>query len=55
MNYASPEGLVYTEWVSKNVPSEKVKLVEVDYDPENGYKKGHTSGANTFSMSEHQQ
>lgn len=45
MSYAHPEVLVDTEWVSKNPPSDKVKLVEVDYDPENGYRKGHIPGA----------
>lgn len=45
MNYSNPEILVDTEWVAKNAPSEKVKLVEVDYDPENSYKKGHINGA----------
>jgi thiosulfate/3-mercaptopyruvate sulfurtransferase len=45
MNYSNPEVLVDTEWVSKNTPSEKIQLVEVDYDPENGYRKGHVNGA----------
>ena len=45
MNYSNPEVLVDTEWVSKNTPSEKIQLVEVDYDPENGYRKGHINGA----------
>ena len=45
MNYSNPEVLVDTEWVSKNTPSKKIQLVEVDYDPENGYKKGHINGA----------
>lgn len=45
MSYAHPEVLVDTEWVSKNPPNDKVKLVEVDYDPENGYRKGHIPGA----------
>ncbi|HSA97606.1 MAG TPA: rhodanese-like domain-containing protein, partial [Candidatus Nitrosotenuis sp.] len=45
MNYAYPEVLVDTEWVSKNPPNNKLNLVEVDYDPENGYRKGHISGA----------
>jgi thiosulfate/3-mercaptopyruvate sulfurtransferase len=45
MNYARPEVLVDTEWVSKNLQSEKTKIVEVDYDPENGYRKGHVDGA----------
>ncbi|MFB5605911.1 MAG: sulfurtransferase, partial [Nitrosarchaeum sp.] len=45
MNYSNPEVLVDTEWVSKNIPSKKIQLVEVDYDPENGYRKGHINGA----------
>ena len=45
MNYTYPEVLVDTEWVSKNPPNNDRKLVEVDYDPENGYKKGHIKGA----------
>ena len=45
MSYAHPEVLVDTEWVSQNPPNENRKLVEVDYDPVNGYQKGHISGA----------
>lgn len=45
MNYSNPEVLVDTEWVSKNFSSEKIKIVEVDYDPENGYRKGHIKDA----------
>lgn len=45
MNYAYPEVLTDTEWVSKNPPNDNLKLVEVDYDPENGYRKGHINGA----------
>jgi thiosulfate/3-mercaptopyruvate sulfurtransferase len=45
MSYAHPEVLVDTDWVSKNPPSDNLKLVEVDYDPENGYRKGHIKGA----------
>ena len=45
MNYSHPEVLVETEWVSKNPPGNNRKLVEVDYDPENGYKKGHIKDA----------
>jgi len=45
MSYAHPEVLVDTEWVSRNPPSEKRKIVEVDYDPVNGYQKGHISGS----------
>ncbi|NND87505.1 MAG: sulfurtransferase, partial [Nitrosopumilus sp.] len=45
MSYAHPEVLVDTEWVSNNPPDAKRKLVEVDYDPVNGYQKGHIKGA----------
>jgi thiosulfate/3-mercaptopyruvate sulfurtransferase len=45
MSYAHPEVLVDTEWVSKNPPNDNLKIVEVDYDPENGYRKGHIKGA----------
>lgn len=45
MGYAHPEVLVETDWVVQNQPNEKRRLVEVDYDPENGYRKGHIKGA----------
>ena len=45
MSYAQPEVLVDTDWVSQNPPNENRKIVEVDYDPENGYKKGHIKDA----------
>jgi thiosulfate/3-mercaptopyruvate sulfurtransferase len=45
MSYAHPEVLVDTEWVANNPPSDNRKLVEVDYDPENGYRKGHIKDA----------
>jgi len=45
MNYVHPEVLVDTEWVSQNPPNENRKFVEVDYDPENGYRKGHIKGS----------
>ena len=45
MDYAHPEVLVETDWVSQNLPNEKRILVEVDYDPENGYRKGHIKGS----------
>ncbi len=45
MSYAHPEVLVDTEWLSKNPPNKNRKLVEVDYDPVNGYQKGHINGA----------
>ncbi len=40
MSYAHPEVLVNTEWLSQNPPNANRKLVEVDYDPVNGYQKG---------------
>ncbi len=46
MSYVHPEVLVDTEWVANNLPKENRKIVEVDYDPENGYRKGHIKGAN---------
>ena len=45
MSYVHPEVLVDTEWVSQNPPNENRKFVEVDYDPENGYRKGHIKGS----------
>ncbi|MEK6965815.1 MAG: sulfurtransferase [Thermoproteota archaeon] len=45
MDYAHPEVLVETDWVAQNSPNEKRILVEVDYDPENGYRKGHIKGS----------
>ena len=41
MAYAHPEVLVDTDWVANNTPNGSRKIVEVDYDPENGYRKGH--------------
>ncbi len=46
MSYAHPEVLVDTEWVANNPTKENRTIVEVDYDPENGYRKGHIKGAN---------
>jgi len=45
MSYPHPEILIDTEWVYKNPPNEKRKLYEVDYDPVNGYQKGHINRA----------
>lgn len=45
MNYAHPEVLVETDWVSQNLPNENRKIVEVDYDPSNAYQKGHIKEA----------
>ena len=45
MAYAHPEVLVDTDWVANNTPNGSRKIVEVDYDPENGYRKGHIKDA----------
>ena len=45
MDYAHPEVLVETDWVAENGSSEGVRLVEVNYDPEPAYRKGHIRGA----------
>ena len=47
-SYAHPEVLVDTAWVSQNPLSERSRLVEVDYDPVNGYQKGHINGATLY-------
>ncbi len=45
MSYANPNVLTDTEWVSKNISNKAIKIVEVDYDPENAYKQGHLQNA----------
>ena len=45
MSYSNPEVLVDTGYVGNNPINENRKLIEVDYDPENGYRKGHINGA----------
>jgi len=45
MSYANPNVLTDTEWVSKNISNNAIRIVEVDYDPENAYKQGHIQGA----------
>lgn len=37
--------LVDTETISKNLGNNSLKIVEVDYDPENAYRQGHLKGA----------
>ena len=44
MNYAQPV-LVDTETVANNLNNKSLKIVEVDYDPENAYRQGHIEGA----------
>jgi len=45
MSYANPNVLTDTEWVSKNISNKAIRIVEVDYDPENAYRQGHIQGA----------
>lgn len=44
-NYAHPEVLAETEWLEKNLENPNIRILEVDYDPENAYKQGHIPGA----------
>ncbi len=45
MNYAHPEVLTDTEAVAKSLGNNSIKIVEVDYDPENAYRQGHIQNA----------
>jgi thiosulfate/3-mercaptopyruvate sulfurtransferase len=45
MSYANPNVLTDTEWVSKNISNKVIRILEVDYDPENAYRQGHIQGA----------
>ncbi|MGI0047617.1 MAG: sulfurtransferase [Nitrosotalea sp.] len=45
MNYAHPEVLTDTETVAKNLSNNSIRIVEVDYDPENAYRQGHIQNA----------
>src|SRR5215831_886460 len=46
MNYAHPEVLTDTETVARNLGNKSLRVVEVDYDPENADRQGHLEGAN---------
>jgi thiosulfate/3-mercaptopyruvate sulfurtransferase len=41
MSYAHPEVLVETSWVAEHINDANVRIIEVDYDPENAYNQGH--------------
>jgi len=45
MSYAHPEVLVETSWVAEHINDAKVRIIEVDYDPENAYNQGHIRNA----------
>ena len=43
--YAHPEVLCETDWVANNLKNQNIRILEVDYDPENAYKQGHLPDA----------
>jgi thiosulfate/3-mercaptopyruvate sulfurtransferase len=43
--YSYPEVLCETDWVANNLKNPNLRLLEVDYDPENAYRQGHIPGA----------
>src|ERR671924_613726 len=45
VNYAHPEVLCETDWVANNLNNANIRILEVDYDPENAYRQGHVPGA----------
>ncbi|MBV9525614.1 MAG: sulfurtransferase [Candidatus Dormibacteraeota bacterium] len=44
-DYAHPEVLVTTEWLSSRLNDPAVRVLEVDYDPASAYELGHIPGA----------
>ena len=46
-SYSHPEVLCETDWVVEIISAgnENVRILEVDYDPENAYRQGHLPGA----------
>lgn len=44
-SYSHPEVLCETDWVAANLDNPKIRILEVDYDPENSYRQGHVKGA----------
>ncbi|MGB6500359.1 MAG: sulfurtransferase [Thermoplasmata archaeon] len=47
-DYAHPEVLVDTEWLSVHLTDPKVRVAEVDYDPSANYVLGHVPGSVLF-------
>ena len=39
--YAHPEVLVSTEWVAQHLNDPNVRILEVDYEPQDAYELGH--------------
>src|SRR5438093_12578712 len=48
MSYKHPETLVDTRWVQDHLNDPKMRIVEVDYDPNVNYSLGHIPGAVLF-------
>ncbi|MFY9868652.1 MAG: sulfurtransferase [Candidatus Nitrosopolaris sp.] len=44
-SYTHPEVLCETDWVANNISNAIIRILEVDYDPENAYLQGHVPGA----------
>ncbi len=44
-DYSHPEVLCETDWVAANLDNPMIRILEVDYDPENAYRQGHLKGA----------
>ncbi len=46
-SYSHPEVLCETDWVADNISGKNaiIRILEVDYDPENAYQQGHLPGA----------
>ena len=45
MKYAHPEALVSTQWVADHLEDQKVRVLEVDYEPQDAYELGHVPNA----------
>jgi thiosulfate/3-mercaptopyruvate sulfurtransferase len=43
--YANPNALVETAWVAEHRKDPKVRVLEIDYDPQANYQMGHIPGA----------
>jgi thiosulfate/3-mercaptopyruvate sulfurtransferase len=43
--YSHPEVLCETDWVADNIKNPNIRILEVDYDPENAYRQGHLPSA----------
>jgi thiosulfate/3-mercaptopyruvate sulfurtransferase len=48
MEYAHPNVIVGTEWIYDHLNDPQVRIAEVDYNPDSGYRLGHIPGAALF-------